>query len=687
MLPRWMCQRRTTWAGELPDRVGDLGDHRIVEDGALGDRRPRLGRDAVRLAVRADLVVEEVGVELDLVDRRHVVALGREALEMVDLEVRDADRARAAVALELLERLPGRDEVAVVERRQRPVDEEQVDVVEAERRQRRVERPAASSGRWNALLSLLVTKTSPRSSPEAGRGIVAGPLSMSIHATPRCRCGAYDLRGGAQPTSASAPPSLTAGPRSSTRSPSGDKVAMRKLFRGTQQALFQETEPTSATRGRDACHRHRPRAQTIRSSSTGTASTGLACSPSSGRRPSRTPGMATSEATIVEAGGRDLRVSSPDRVIFPATERTAAVTKLDVVKYYLAVEDGIMRALERRPTTLERWPKGVHPGIVLSTREKGGGDAFFQKRIPRGAPDYVRDRADPVPVGPPRGRDLPDRDRRRRLGGADGHDHVPSVAGARATTSTIRTSCASTSTRSRAPTSPTPCASPPRRACCWTSSATPASRRPRAAAASTSTSGSSRAGRSPTSATPRSRSGASSSGACPGQVTTKWWKEERGERIFVDYNQNARDRTIASAYSVRPKPGAPVSAPVTWDELADVAPEDFTVATMPARFAEVGDRHAAIDDVAHSLQPLLDMYESDEARDGRHALPARLPEDAGRAEARAALARPRPPARRDATAPAAASSRRAWSPAREGGGTTGPMSPSGASSRSTITGA
>src|SRR4029453_2325622 len=102
----------------------------------------------------------------------------------------------------------------------------------------------------------------------------------------------------------------------------------------------------------------------------------------------------------------------------------------------------------------------------------------------------------------------------------------------------------------------------------------------------------------------------------PGQVTTKWWKEERGERIFVDYNQNARDRTIASAYSVRPKPGAPVSAPLSWDELGDAEPEDFTVATMPARFAEVGDRHAAIDDVAHSLQPLLDMYERDEAEGG-----------------------------------------------------------------------
>ena len=101
----------------------------------------------------------------------------------------------------------------------------------------------------------------------------------------------------------------------------------------------------------------------------------------------------------------------------------------------------------------------------------------------------------------------------------------------------------------------------------------------------------------------------------PGEVTTKWWKEERGERIFVDYNQNARDRTIASAYSIRPKPGAPVSAPVTWDELPDVVPEDFTVATMPARFAEVGDRHAAIDDVHHSLEPLLELYERDEEGD------------------------------------------------------------------------
>src|SRR3954466_7818295 len=99
--------------------------------------------------------------------------------------------------------------------------------------------------------------------------------------------------------------------------------------------------------------------------------------------------MAKANATTVDAGGRELRVSNPDRVIFPPAEHSAAVTKLDVVNYYVAVEDGIMRALRRRPTTLERWPKGVPPGVVISTRDGSGGDAFFQKRVPKGAPEYV----------------------------------------------------------------------------------------------------------------------------------------------------------------------------------------------------------------------------------------------------------------------------------------------------------
>jgi DNA primase len=98
----------------------------------------------------------------------------------------------------------------------------------------------------------------------------------------------------------------------------------------------------------------------------------------------------------------------------------------------------------------------------------------------------------------------------------------------------------------------------------------------------------------------------------PKLVTTAWWKEERGERVFIDYNQNARDRTIASAYSVRARPDATVSAPVTWDELPDVETEDFTIATMPARFAELGDVQAAIDDEVNDLRVLLEWVERDE---------------------------------------------------------------------------
>jgi DNA ligase D len=322
--------------------------------------------------------------------------------------------------------------------------------------------------------------------------------------------------------------------------------------------------------------------------------------------------MAASEATIVDAGGRDLRVSNPDRVIFPKTRRSAAVTKLDVVSYYLAVADGIMRALARRPTTLERWPKGVHPGIVVSTREKGGGDAFFQKRIPRGAPDYVQTARIQFPSGrhadeicptevavvgwaaqmgtitfhpwPVRDDDVDHPDELRidldPQPGTDYADAVRVAAEARALLEELGYAGFPKTSGGRGI---HVYVRIERR---WTFTDV------RHAAIAF---------------------GRELERRLPGRVTTKWWKEERGERIFIDYNQNARDRTIASAYSVRPKPGAPVSAPVTWDELADADPEDFTVATMPARFAEVGDRHAAIDDATHSLEPLLGMYESDAA--------------------------------------------------------------------------
>jgi DNA ligase D-like protein (predicted polymerase) len=101
----------------------------------------------------------------------------------------------------------------------------------------------------------------------------------------------------------------------------------------------------------------------------------------------------------------------------------------------------------------------------------------------------------------------------------------------------------------------------------------------------------------------------------PDAVTTRWWKEERGEKVFVDYNQNARDRTIASAYSLRARPDATVSAPVTWDELPDAETGDFTIRTMPARFAAVGDVRAGIDEAAYDITPLLEWFDRDEAGD------------------------------------------------------------------------
>src|SRR3954449_1624395 len=96
-----------------------------------------------------------------------------------------------------------------------------------------------------------------------------------------------------------------------------------------------------------------------------------------------------SPSTQIEVAGREVRVSNPDRVIFPATPDSPEATKLDVVQYYVSVADGIMRAVGQRPTTLERWPKGVFEDIKLATRTDRHGDAFYQKRIPQGAPDYV----------------------------------------------------------------------------------------------------------------------------------------------------------------------------------------------------------------------------------------------------------------------------------------------------------
>ncbi|HSE71370.1 MAG TPA: DNA polymerase domain-containing protein [Nocardioidaceae bacterium] len=313
-----------------------------------------------------------------------------------------------------------------------------------------------------------------------------------------------------------------------------------------------------------------------------------------------------SPATEIEASGRTVRVSNPDRVIYPATDRTAEVTKLQVVEYYLAVGPGIMRALRDRPTTLERWPKGVREGMTLSTRADNHGDAFYQKRVPRGAPEFVETATIEFPSGrsadevcpteeavvawaaqmgtivfhpwPVRRTDVDhpdelriDLDPQPGTGFADavrvagvarelleelGMRGFPKTSGNRGVHIYVRIE--------------------PR----WSFTDV------RHAAIGF--------GRE----LERRTSG----------VTTKWWKEERGENIFVDYNQNARDRTIASAYSLRPLPGAPVSTPVTWDELPEVDPRELNLHTVPARFAEIGDPHEGIDDEHYSIEPLLGFY-------------------------------------------------------------------------------
>jgi DNA ligase D-like protein (predicted polymerase) len=319
--------------------------------------------------------------------------------------------------------------------------------------------------------------------------------------------------------------------------------------------------------------------------------------------------MPKTPAAEVEAGGRTVRVSSPDRVIYEATDRTPEVTKLMVAEYFASVDDGLMRALRDRPTALERWPAGVLPGIKLATGKPGEkADAFYQKRVPRGAPDYLQTAEVTFPSGrtaeeicpteiavpvwcahmgtltfhpwPVRRTDVDRPDELRidldpqpgtsftdavRVAGVAkelfedlGMVGFPKTSGNRGVHIYVRI-------------------------------------RPDWEFADV-------------------RHAAIGFGRelekRDDGVTTAWWKEERGARIFVDFNQNTRDRTIASAYSLRPIPGAPVSTPMSWDELAGVTdPGEYNLFNVPDRLAD-GDRWATIDDVHHDLTPLLDLYEA-----------------------------------------------------------------------------
>ena len=305
--------------------------------------------------------------------------------------------------------------------------------------------------------------------------------------------------------------------------------------------------------------------------------------------------MAKESAVELEVGHRTVRVSNPDRVYFPARGET----KLDLVNYYLSVGDGIVRALRDRPCMMHRFPKGL------------AGDKVHQKRVPNGAPPWL----ETVRVDFPSGRHAyelcvtelasviwavqmstvefhPWNSRRADTERPDewridldpmpecGFDTVRRVAhvahevldelGAVGWPKTSGGAGMHIYVRIE-----------PR----WEFAEV------RRAALAFAREVERRA---------------------PDVVTTTWWRKDRDpSTLFVDYNQNARDHTIASAYSVRGVPEAVVSTPITWDEIDDVEPRECTIMTVPARFAKLGDLHAGIDDAVYSLDTLLEWADRD----------------------------------------------------------------------------
>ena len=292
---------------------------------------------------------------------------------------------------------------------------------------------------------------------------------------------------------------------------------------------------------------------------------------------------------ILAVAGQEVSISSPGKVLFPEP----GYTKLDLARYYIAVADGALRGAGGRPNMLVRYPNGI-------TEE-----FFYQKRAPTSRPEWIEVVSLRFPSGrsadevvprdaatlawlanlaclelhphPVRADDLEHPDELRvDLDPVPGVTwaqvrevaHVakavladfglvgwPKTSGSRGIHVNVRIQ---------------------RR---WTFDEV------RRAALALAREVERRA---------------------PAIATSKWWKEER-HGVFVDYNQNAKDRTVAAAYSVRPKPNATVSAPLSWDEVDSCEPNDFTLATMPARFQEIGDRHQGIDESPGSIEPLLEL--------------------------------------------------------------------------------
>src|SRR3954463_405256 len=292
---------------------------------------------------------------------------------------------------------------------------------------------------------------------------------------------------------------------------------------------------------------------------------------------------------LIIVGDRELTISNPEKVLFPA----AGYTKRDLVHYYLAVAEGALRGSGNRPNVLVRYPNGI------------GGEFFFQKRAPQSRPPWI----DVVSLSFPSGRtaeEIVPRDAASlawmaNLACLELHPHP------------VRADDLDHPDELRIDLDPVP-------GVAWTqvrdvAQVVHATLNDLGLLGWPKTSGSRgihvyvRIERRWTFTEVRRAALAFAREVelrAPALATSKWWKEER-HGVFLDYNQNAKDRTIASAYSVRAKPDARVSAPLTWDEIAESKPEDFTLATMPDRFRAIGDRHAHIDDYPCSLEPLLEL--------------------------------------------------------------------------------
>jgi DNA ligase D len=299
---------------------------------------------------------------------------------------------------------------------------------------------------------------------------------------------------------------------------------------------------------------------------------------------------------VLEVAGHELSISSPGKVFF--SER--GETKLDLARYYLAVEGPLLRAVGGRPALMQRFPEGAD------------GSSFFQKRVPKNAPEWLETTIVTTPNGTtsralvladlahvvwavnlgclgfhvwPSRATTPEVADELRLD-LDPQEGVGFDA-VRATAAQVRTLLDELDLVGYPKTTGNRglhvyVRLEPR----WDSYQV------RAAAVAAARE------------LERRR---------PELVTAAWWKEERGRRVFVDYNQNAPHKTVFGAWSVRARPGAQVSTPVTWDEIDDLSPDELTIASVPGRLADLGDPWADMDERPQSLEPLLALHERDRA--------------------------------------------------------------------------